>query len=104
MTLDGLKALIRNTTRNDNFDFAITAIEPILGLAGSWKQDWTTIFQQILKRIKAGKYSPDSKNANGKYALLPITKKEFMVIFFKLPQPHQKKRYLIYDFRIYKKK
>ena len=104
MTLDNLETLIRNTITNDIFDFTVTAIEPMLDLAEDWQQDWTIIFQQILKRIKAGKYSPDYKNANGKYALLPINKKEFMVIFFKLPQPHQNERYLIYDFRIHKKK
>lgn len=106
MTVDELKTLIRNTSKNDIFDFTPTALAPILALAESWQQEWTEIFKTILKRIKTGKDSKKDKNVkNGMYIPLPFPKnnKEFMVVFFTPLCLPETKRFLIYDFKIAKK-
>ena len=100
MTLGQVKDFIRNVQKNDKFDFSVTAIGPILALADSWQENWTTIFKRILARINKGEGYNDARNKNGKYMTLPINNKESMVIFF---GPPQASRYLIYGFKIIKK-
>jgi len=102
MTVDELKELIRNTSKNDIFNFTPTAISPILNLVENWQQDWTGLFKKLLERIKTGKgFKKDSHNKNGMYMSLPFPKnnQEFMVIFYTsyLAEPT---RFLIYDFKI----
>jgi len=105
MTVGELKSLIRNTSKNDIFDFTPTAIGPILGLVESWQKDWTELFKKLLWRIKAGKScKKDKGNKNGMYMSLPFStdNKKFMVIFYDPPCPSKTERYLIYDFKIVK--
>jgi len=107
VTVDDLKALIRNAVKNDIFDFTTTAITPILALAESWQPDWTELFKKLLRRIKAGKgCKKDESYNNGMYVALPFSMKnrEFMVIFYTPQCLHGTKRFLIYGFRIVKTK
>jgi len=102
MTAGELKELIRNTSKNDIFDFTTTATGPILNLVESWQQDWTELFKKLLERIKTGKsYKKDNHNENGMYMSLPFPKnnQEFMVIFY-TSSPNNPARFLIYDFKI----
>jgi len=102
MTLDGLKAFIRNINENDVFDFAAAVYEPILDCYENWQQDWTVLFKAILTKIKSGKGYKDLTNENGKYMLLPFPKnsKKNMVVFFKPSHLSPVGRYLIYHFKI----
>lgn len=99
MTQGDLKDLIRNVYKNDIFDFAVSATGPILDHADRWQEKWTTVFRQILRRIKKVTGYDDAKNKDGKYMPLPINDKESMVIFY---EPPKALRYLIYDFKIIK--
>jgi hypothetical protein len=98
MLLDNLKELIRESNKNDCFDYTPSSIGNILDYAGSWQQDWTTVFKQILRRVKNGKqYYQDNAKSNGKYVTLPVNHEKNMVVFF---QSQSNERYQIYEFKI----
>jgi len=102
MTVDKLKDLIRNTAKNNIFDFSPSAVGQILKSSENWQQDWTELFNKILKRIKTGKdYKKDSHNKDGMYMPLPFPEnnQEFMVVFY-TSNPIKPERLLIYDFKI----
>ena len=101
MPQEALKDFIKDTRKNDCFDFSPAAIGAILKLAERWQEKWTTVFKRILIRIKTGRWLDDAENADGKYVPLPISDKEDMAVFFK---PSQGARYLIYGLKIMEKK
>jgi len=106
-TIGELKTLIRDTAKNDSFDFTPTAIGPILAQAGNWRQSWTEMFKSLLSMAKAAKgCKKDKKNAKGSYASVrfPDNSEEYMVIFFAPPCPPKTARFLIYDFKIVRSK
>ena len=107
VTVNELETLIRDTSKNDIFDFTTTAITPILALAKDWQQNWTEMFKKILERVKTEKgYNKDKGPKNGTYTSLPFPEKnkEFMVIFFIPADLRETKRFLVYDFKIAEKK
>ena len=101
MVTEELKCYIRHSQENDRFNYSANALKRILKSAGGWKKDWLTVFMLILARIKKGYGTQDGANTTGRVVALPVDKARCMEVFF-TPQPE--KRYLIYDFKIYKRK
>jgi len=103
VTVIELKTLLRNTSKNDIFDFAASALAPILNTTENWQETWVIMFKKLLARIKTGKgYEKDKAFENGMYVSLPFpeTNMTAMVIFFIPSQMSKTGRFLIYDFKI----
>ena len=98
MILDDLKNVIRESCKNDCFDYTEESLKKILKGTDGWAESWIKVFKLNLKRIKQGRGAQDGTNNEGKVVALPLPdKKNCMMVFFTLTS---KKRFMIYDFKI----
>ena len=107
MTEHDLRVVLWNIHNNNKLIcFPLGAHKKITNYADRWQPNWAKIFDQILEDMMNGEGYPDKNgnNKNGMYWELPIGifTKEWMVVFFRPPEPHDDS-YLIYDFEIVKK-